>query len=120
MAEIYNRTLVETKAAMLLIPKPAGVLANNRLDLYDTLLLTETWSVDNTGTLVGPQFSSVHSDLSWPEPHLRRDLGRGSPYSKKLSLILEIRIRDDSRYPLGPPKGQRSLPSDSLQRLLAR
>ena len=64
MAEIYNRTLVETKAAMLLIPKPAGVLANNRLDLYDTLLLTETWSVDNTGTLVGPQFSIVHSDLS--------------------------------------------------------
>jgi len=49
MAEIYNRTLVETKAAMLLIPKPAGVLANNRLDLYDTLLLTETWSVDNKG-----------------------------------------------------------------------
>ena len=30
MAEIYNRTLVETKAAMLLIPQSARVLAKNR------------------------------------------------------------------------------------------
>jgi hypothetical protein len=30
MAESYSRTLVETTAAMLLIPKPAGVLENNR------------------------------------------------------------------------------------------
>jgi hypothetical protein len=29
MAEIYNRTLVETKAAMLLIPQSARVLAKN-------------------------------------------------------------------------------------------
>jgi len=29
MGESYSRTLVETAAAMLLIPKPAGVLANN-------------------------------------------------------------------------------------------
>ena len=30
MGESYSRTLVVTAAAMLLIPKPAGVLANNR------------------------------------------------------------------------------------------
>lgn len=36
------------------------------LDLYDALLLTETWTVDKTGTLVGPQFSNVHADLSQP------------------------------------------------------
>src|SRR6516165_11131849 len=30
MAETYNRTLVETKAAMLLIPQSARVLAKNR------------------------------------------------------------------------------------------
>jgi len=29
MAEIYNRTLVETKATMLLIPQSARVLAKN-------------------------------------------------------------------------------------------
>jgi len=30
VGESYSRTLVETAAAMLLIPKPAGVLANNK------------------------------------------------------------------------------------------
>jgi hypothetical protein len=30
MAESYSRTLVETTAAMLLIPKSAGVLADHR------------------------------------------------------------------------------------------
>jgi len=33
MAEIYNRTLVETKAAMLLIPQSARVLANNSSEI---------------------------------------------------------------------------------------
>ena len=31
MGESYSRTLAETAAAMLLIPQPAGVLANNSL-----------------------------------------------------------------------------------------
>jgi len=31
MAEIYNRTLVEAKAAMLLIPQSARVLAKNKM-----------------------------------------------------------------------------------------
>ena len=35
MAEIYNRTLVETKAAMSLIPQSARVLAKNNAEEQD-------------------------------------------------------------------------------------
>jgi hypothetical protein len=35
-------------------------------DLYNTLLLTELWTVGAGGQLVGPQFSNIHPDLSKP------------------------------------------------------
>ena len=46
MGESYSRTLVETAAAMLLIPKPAGVLANNRF--FYTKTLKKSWSAAET------------------------------------------------------------------------
>jgi len=46
MAEIYNRTLVETKAAMLLIPQSVRVLAKQEQDLRDGLPSRErSWQV---------------------------------------------------------------------------
>jgi hypothetical protein len=40
----------------------------NYYDLYDTLLLTETWSADEKGNLSGPKFSNVRQDLSQCDP----------------------------------------------------
>jgi hypothetical protein len=47
MAEIYNRTLVATKAAMLLIPQSSRVLAKNTVDSRGCLHspLMDDWSV---------------------------------------------------------------------------
>ena len=44
MGESYSETPVETAAAMLLTPKPAGVLANNRYQNPKTPILTAQFS----------------------------------------------------------------------------
>lgn len=39
----------------------------NYYDLYDTLLLTETWATDGKGNLYGPKFSDVSPGLCQPD-----------------------------------------------------
>jgi Calcineurin-like phosphoesterase len=43
-------------------------LGVNYYDLYDTLLLAETWSTNSKGELSGPRFSNVRPDLKQCDP----------------------------------------------------
>ena len=49
MAEIYNRTLVETKAAMLLIPQSARVLAKNNQRRWQRRVVSAAERAENEG-----------------------------------------------------------------------
>src|SRR5215469_3957532 len=63
MAESYSRTLMETAAAMLLIPKRAGVLANNKA--YRSKILPTPFQAHSQSNSLGTRrLSSVRNEHS--------------------------------------------------------